>query len=52
VVAGGATGAIGEYYLIGDAYVLQQQAGHWGSVSFVRGLRKLENFGDPEIAGS
>ena len=52
VVAGGATGAIGEYYLVGDAYVLQQQAGHWGSVSFVPGLRKLENFGDPQIAGS
>jgi hypothetical protein len=52
VAAGVATAETGEYYLIGDAFVLQQQAGRWGRVKFLPGLRKLEGFGDPEIAGS
>ncbi|HET7013023.1 MAG TPA: hypothetical protein VFI65_03880 [Streptosporangiaceae bacterium] len=52
VAAGGATDSIGEYYLIGDAFVLQEQGGHWGSIKFIPGLQTLEGNGDPEIAGS
>jgi hypothetical protein len=52
VAAGVATAEIGEYDLIGDAFVRQEQAGRWGRVKFLSGLRKLEGFGDPGIAGS
>jgi len=52
VAAGGATSAIGEYYLIGDAFVKEQSAGSWGPIKFIPGLLTLEGNGDPEISGS
>jgi hypothetical protein len=52
VAAGGATDAIGEYYLIGDAFVIQQKAGTWGSITRIPGMADLEENGDPELAGS
>ncbi len=52
VAAGGAAGGIGFYAFVGDAFVLQERAGRLGPVRFIPGLRKLEHFGDPEVAGS
>lgn len=52
VVAGVATAEIGDYFLIGDAFVRPELAGHWGRIKFLPGLRKLEGFGDQEISGS
>ncbi len=52
LAAGVATQDIGEYYLIGDAFVMREQAGHWGPIKSIPGLRNLEGNGDPEVAGS
>jgi hypothetical protein len=51
-LAAGGAGDLNAYFEVGDAFVVEQRAGRWGSVRFIRGLRKLEHFGDPESAGS
>ena len=51
-LAGGGIAGENEYFLVGDAYVVQERAGRWGPVRLVPGLRKLEHGGDPEVAGS
>ena len=52
-VAGGiGSDGLGNYPFVGDAYVVEEQAGRIGPVTFIPGLRKLEHFADPEIVGS
>jgi hypothetical protein len=52
-VAGGiGNDGLGNYPFVGDAYVVEERAGRIGPVTFIPGLRKLEHFADPEIAGS
>ena len=51
-VAGGQAACENCYFFVGDAFVAQERAGRWGSVGSIPGLRKLEHYVDPEIAGS
>jgi hypothetical protein len=51
-LAGGEAACDNCYFDTGDAFVVQERAGRWGSVRFIPGLRKLEHNVDPEIAGS
>ena len=51
-LAGGEAACENCYFDVGDAFVVQERAGRWGSVRFIPGLRKLEHYVDPEIAGS
>jgi len=51
-LAGGQAAPDQDYYDVGDAFVVQERAGRWGSVRFVPGMGALEQGGDPEIAGS
>jgi hypothetical protein len=51
-LAAGAAGDLNAYFDVGEAFVVEQRAGRWGPVRRLRGLRKLEHFGDSESAGS
>ena len=51
-LAGGGIAGNNEYFYVGDGFVVQQQAGRWGPVRLVPGLRALEHGSDPQIVGS
>ena len=51
-LAGGQGAGDEDYVDIGNAFVVEERAGHWGSVKAVPGMRALVGGGDPEIAGS
>jgi hypothetical protein len=51
LAAGGIAGN-NEYFYVGDAFVVAEQAGRWGPVNLVPGLRALEHGSDPQVVGS